>query len=73
MHLRIAIISDVHSNIEALTEVAKVIERARNVRKAATGRRRVARGLPPERQPGEGPQRSDEDEDRFGGDMEEGA
>ena len=53
-------------------EENKVIERARDVRKAASSRRRVARGLPPERQPGEGPQRSDEDEDRFGGDMEEG-
>ena len=35
-------------------------------------RRRVARGLPPERQPGEGPQRSDDDDDRFSGDVEEG-
>lgn len=53
-------------------EENKVIDRARTVRKAESGRRRVARGLPPERQPGEGPQRSDEDEDRFSGDIEEG-
>ena len=36
-------------------EENKVIERARAVRKAGSQRRRVARGLPPERQPGEGP------------------
>ena len=53
-------------------EENKVIERARAVRKAGSQRRRVARGLPPERQPGEGPQRSDDDDDRFGGDVEEG-
>ena len=53
-------------------EETKVIERARSVRKEASQRRRVARGLPPERQPGEGPQRSDDDDDRFGGDVEEG-
>jgi len=53
-------------------EENKVIERTRAVRKAGSQRRRVARGLPPERQPGEGPQRSDDDDDRFGGDVEEG-
>jgi small subunit ribosomal protein S6 len=53
-------------------EEIRAIERARTVRKTQSGRRRVARGLPPERQSGEGPQRSDEDEDRFGGDVEEG-
>ena len=54
-------------------EDIRVIERARELRKAESARRRMARGLPPERQPGEGPQRSDDDEDRFGGvDMEEG-
>jgi len=53
-------------------EENKVIERARAVRKEGSQRRRVARGLPPERQPGEGPQRSDDDDDRFGGDVEEG-
>jgi small subunit ribosomal protein S6 len=48
------------------------IERARSLRKEGSQRRRVARGLPPERQPGEGPQRSEDDDDRFGGDVEEG-
>jgi hypothetical protein len=32
----------------------------------------VARGLPPERQPSEGPQRSEDDDDRFSGEVEEG-
>ena len=53
-------------------EENKVIERARAVRREGSSRRRVARGLPPERQPGEGPQRSDDDDDRFSGDAEEG-
>jgi small subunit ribosomal protein S6 len=53
-------------------EENKVIERARSVRKESSQRRRVARGLPAERQPGEGPQRSDDDDDRFTGDVEEG-
>ena len=43
-------------------EENKVIERARAVRKAGSQRRRVARGLPPERQPGEGPQHDDSDD-----------
>ena len=38
-------------------EENRVIERARTLRKEDSQRRRVARGLPPERQPGEGPQR----------------
>jgi small subunit ribosomal protein S6 len=37
-------------------------ERARTKRKAESVRRRVARGLPPERQPGEGPQHDDSDD-----------
>ena len=53
-------------------EENRVIERARTLRKEDSQRRRVARGLPPERQPGEGPQRNDDDDDRFGGDVEEG-
>ena len=53
-------------------EENKVIERARAIRKEGSQRRRIARGLPPERQPGEGPQRSDDDDDRFSGDVEEG-
>jgi small subunit ribosomal protein S6 len=40
----------------------KVIDRARTKRTEESRRRRVARGLPPERQPGEGPQRDDSDD-----------
>ncbi len=44
------------------------VERLRARRRAESERRRVARGLPPERQPGEGPARSDDGEDeRFDG------
>ena len=53
-------------------EENRMIERARTLRKTESQRRRVARGLPPERQPGEGPQRVEEDDDRFGGELEEG-
>lgn len=44
----------------------KVVERSRSRRQASSGRRRVRRGLPPERQPGEGrPGDGDgEDDDR---------
>jgi small subunit ribosomal protein S6 len=50
-----------------------VIERTRAERTATSRRRRVARGLPPDRQPGEG-QRGDGDDDRddrfdMGGDI----
>lgn len=47
------------------------IERTRTIRKETSQRRRVARGLPPERQPGEGPQRTEDDDDRFGADVDE--
>jgi small subunit ribosomal protein S6 len=40
-----------------------VVERTRGKRTEASRRRRVARGLPPDRQPGEG-QRGDTDDDR---------
>ena len=40
-----------------------VVDRTRTKRGEASRRRRVARGLPPERQPGEG-QRGDSDDDR---------
>lgn len=40
----------------------KVIERARTKRAEESRRRRVARGLPPERQPGEGPQREESED-----------
>ena len=46
-------------------EEQSVVDRRRTKRTDASRRRRVARGLPPDRQPGEG-QRSDmEDDDRF--------
>jgi hypothetical protein len=49
-------------------EEQEVVERARARRTETSRRRRVARGLPPERQPGEGPRGEvDEDrDDRFG-------
>jgi small subunit ribosomal protein S6 len=48
-----------------IDEEQSVIARQRTTRTEASRRRRIARGLPPDRQPGEG-QRSDvEDDDRF--------
>jgi small subunit ribosomal protein S6 len=44
-------------------EVQSVIDRTRTKRSEISRRRRTARGLPPERQPGEG-QRGDPDDDR---------
>jgi small subunit ribosomal protein S6 len=45
----------------------RVVERTRSRRKAGSERRRVARGLPPERQPGEGPRVEDADDTGFDG------
>ena len=44
-------------------EAEQVIDRAKTNRTETSRRRRIARGLPPDRQPGEG-QRSDMDDDR---------
>jgi small subunit ribosomal protein S6 len=44
-------------------EEQEVVERTKTRRTAASRRRRVARGLPPDRQPGEG-QRGEPDDDR---------
>jgi small subunit ribosomal protein S6 len=44
-------------------ETEQVIERTRAARTAVSRRRRTARGLPPDRQPGEG-QRADMDDER---------
>jgi small subunit ribosomal protein S6 len=44
-------------------EAESVVERKRSTRNESSRRRRVARGLPPERQPGEG-QRGEPDDDR---------
>ncbi len=52
-------------------EENRIIDRARTIRKSESERRRVARGLPPERQPGEGPQTSDDDDERFTLDVDE--
>ena len=49
--------------IVRVDEEQTVIERVRNRRTETMRRRRVARGLPPDRQPGEG-QRGDIDDDR---------
>jgi small subunit ribosomal protein S6 len=42
-------------------EATEKTERTRSKRLAESRRRRVARGLPPDRQPGEGPQNEDDD------------
>ena len=48
-------------------EELRVAERTRSARKATQARRRVARGLPPEPQPGEGRgDAMDQDDDREG-------
>ena len=47
-------------------EEQEVIERAKAIRTETSQRRRVARGLPPDRQPGEGQRDGDDDrDDRF--------
>jgi small subunit ribosomal protein S6 len=43
-------------------EEKKVVERTRSKRQAESERRRVKRGLPPQRQPGEGHPREDDDD-----------
>ncbi len=50
-----------------IDESERRAERAKTIRVDDSRRRRTARGLPPDRQPGEGPQQSDgEDDDRDG-------
>jgi len=50
-------------------EEKKVVERTRTKRQTESERRRVKRGLPPVRQPGEGrsSEQDDTDDDRFEG------
>jgi small subunit ribosomal protein S6 len=48
--------------IVRVDERQKVAERARTKRQEASRRRRIARGLPPDRQPGEGPQHESDDD-----------
>ncbi|MEX1128238.1 MAG: 30S ribosomal protein S6 [Vicinamibacterales bacterium] len=47
-------------------EELRVAERTREARTSSTARRRVARGLPPERQPGEGRGDGDQNDDTDG-------
>lgn len=47
-------------------EELRVADRTREARQATTARRRVARGLPPERQPGEGRGDGDQNDDMEG-------
>jgi len=55
--------------IVRVDEEQKVVERTRTKRQTESERRRVKRGLPPQRQPGEGrsAERDDADDDRFDG------
>jgi small subunit ribosomal protein S6 len=55
--------------IVRVDEERKVVERTRSKRQSESERRRVKRGLPPQRQPGEGrgTDRDDSDDDRFEG------
>jgi small subunit ribosomal protein S6 len=55
--------------IVRVDEERKVVERTRTKRQSESERRRVKRGLPPQRQPGEGrsSERDDADDDRFDG------
>jgi small subunit ribosomal protein S6 len=59
--------------IVRVDERQQVADRARTKRTEASRRRRIARGLPPDRQPGEGPQHDNDDDADVtydGGDME---
>ena len=51
--------------IVRIDEEQSVVDRTRTRRTDASRRRRVARGLPPDRQPGEGQRGDTEDDDRF--------
>ena len=51
-------------------EELRVAERTRSARQASTARRRVARGLPPERQPGEGRGDADMNDDMEGAEVQ---
>jgi small subunit ribosomal protein S6 len=55
--------------IVRVDEEKKVVERTRTKRQSESERRRVKRGLPPQRQPGEGrsSERDDIEDDRFDG------
>jgi hypothetical protein len=55
--------------IVRVDEEKKVVERTRTKRQSESERRRVRRGLPPQRQPGEGrsAEAEETDDDRFDG------
>lgn len=58
--------------IVRVDESERRAERAKTIRTEDSRRRRIARGLPPDRQPGEGPQSPDgDDDDRDGFDAAE--
>lgn len=50
--------------IVRVDEAERVADRSRSRRAEKSRRRRLARGLPPEREPGEGPAGGEQDEDR---------
>jgi small subunit ribosomal protein S6 len=52
--------------IVRVDEEKKVVERTRSRRQSESERRRAKRGLPPERQPGEGRSRDEDQEDSYG-------
>jgi small subunit ribosomal protein S6 len=58
--------------IVRVDEDTKVVERRRTKRQTESERRRVKRGLPPQRQPGEGRSRDNDDDDSMFGGMEAG-
>ena len=58
----LGVVGQFHCLIVRVDEHQIKAERARTKRQDESRRRRVARGLPPERQPGEGPQQDDQDD-----------
>jgi small subunit ribosomal protein S6 len=52
--------------IVRVDEESRVVDRRRSKRQSESERRRVRRGLPPQRQPGEGRSREGEDDDTYG-------
>jgi len=56
--------------IVRVDEELRVAERTREARRSTQARRRVARGLPPEPQPGESRGDSEQDEDREGAEVQ---
>src|SRR5215467_8209938 len=63
------LMKEVDRRLKVIDEEKKVVERTRTKRQSESERRRVKRGLPPQRQPGEGRsvEADDMDDDRFEG------